>query len=258
MSLSLTVLGCAGSYAGPGDACSGYLVRSPGATTVIDLGPGTLPNLQQHVKLDALDAVVLSHEHPDHWLDLPILRNALRYYLGVEGLAVYGTAGTLEKASAVIDGLEPTLEWTTIDPSSNVQVGDQRFRFARTDHPVETLAVRVDLGDGSGPGTGSEGRSLAYSADTGPGWQAGDFAAGADLFLCEATIPKAFVKDGAPHLSGQQAGEQARAGRVGRLVLTHVAPGVDAAEQQREAEAAFGAPVELATNNATFVVQPPP
>ncbi|MBN2622032.1 MAG: MBL fold metallo-hydrolase, partial [Acidimicrobiales bacterium] len=83
--LTVTVLGSSGTYAGPGEACSGYLVRSPGATVVVDLGSGTLANLQHHVELGAVDAVVLTHEHPDHWLDLPLLRNALRYVLGIEG-----------------------------------------------------------------------------------------------------------------------------------------------------------------------------
>lgn len=267
MSMSLTVLGCSGSYPGqPGDACSGYLVRTPGATTVIDLGPGTLANLQRHVNLPDVDAVVLTHEHPDHWLELPILRNALKYYLGGEGLRVYGTVGTLEKAEAVIDGLEPTLDWSVVDPSSRVEVGDQRLRFSLTDHPVETLAVRVDHppGDSSGPGEapgiaggagdGTSSRSLVYSADTGPGWRAEDLAEGTDLFLCEATIPSAFEDSGAPHLSGGQAGARARACGAARLVLTHIAPRVDPAEQQREAEATFGRPVELATPHATFAV----
>lgn len=274
MSLSLTVLGCSGSYAGePGDACSGYLVRTPGATTVVDLGPGTLAHLQQHVTLPEVDAVVLTHQHPDHWLELPILRNALRYYLGGEGLQVYGTAGTLEQASVVIDGLEPTIAWTTIGPSSRVRVGDQQLRFSLTDHPVETLAVRVDHhpepgASGDPPvrmrpeaGSGSQGtdddhtaRSIVYSADTGPGWRAEELAAGADLFLCEATIPSVFENSGAPHLSGGQAGVQARVCGAKRLVLTHIAPRVDRADQQREAEATFDGPVELATTHATFVV----
>lgn len=256
--LLLTVLGSAGSYPGPGDACSGYLVRSPRSTCVIDLGPGTLANLQRHVELSQIDAIVLTHEHPDHWLDVPILRNALRYYLGLEGLAVYGTAGAYRRAQALIGELEPTLEWTVIDASSSVRVGDQRFRFDRTDHPVETLAVRLEVGDAprvAGRVDNDAGqRALAYSADTGPRWSAADLAHEADVFLCEATLAQGNDADELPHLNARQAGEWARALGVGTLLLTHVAPGVDPHAQKRAAESAFGGPVELARTHGSFMV----
>lgn len=250
MTLSLTVLGCSGSYAGPGGACSGYLVRSPGATVAVDLGPGTLANLQRHCPLEDLDAVVLSHEHPDHWIELPVLRNALRYYLGVEGLPVYGTAGTRKLAEAVISEVPPTLAWTDLDTTSTVSVGDLSFSFSLTDHPVETLAVRVDL-----PAAGPENRSLAYSADTSPDWVgATEFVSGTDLFLCEATVPTADEGSGVPHLSARQAGELGRAAGVGRLVLTHLAPGVDPVTQAEDAQAVFRGPVDVAITGSTFVV----
>lgn len=262
MSLSLTVLGCSGSYAAPGGACSGYLVRSPAAISVLDLGPGTLANLQRHVELADVDAVVLSHEHPDHWLDLPLLRNAMRYYLGLEGLAVYGTAGVLERARAVIGELEPTLRWTVIDASSELRIGDQRLRFDRTDHPVETLAVRLEIGGDEGrrqnpPGDVTDrmaSRTLVYSADTGAGWSAERLARHADLFVCEATLADVDDGHGLPHLSGRQAGERGRASGAARLVLTHVAPGVDAQAQRQAAEKAFGGAVELARTHATFIL----
>lgn len=276
MSLSVTILGCAGSYAAPGNACSGYLVRSPGATVVLDLGPGTLANLQRHVEIAAVDAVVLSHQHPDHWLDLPILRNAMRYYLGLSDLAVYGTAGTREQAQCVIGELDPTLRWSTVgsiaarraavgpdttgfdtDRSARdggataagtagelgLRIGDQRLTLSVTDHPVETLAVRIDAGE----------RSLAYSADTGPAWSPADIAEGAGLFLCEATITEAH-EDHAPHLSGRQAGRLARDAGVGKLLLTHLAPGIDPEPQRAAAAQAFGGPVELAQVGRTYVV----
>lgn len=249
-SLSVTVLGCSGSYAAPGGACSGYLVRSPETTVALDLGPGTLANLQDHVSLGELDAVVLSHEHPDHWIELPVLRNALRYYLGLEGLPVYGTVGTHKMAEAVISELEPTLLWNDLDPASEMRVGDLSFSFSRTDHPVETLAVRMDLVvDHAGQ------RSLAYSADTGPTWDgAAGFVAGADLFLCEATIPSAFEGGGAPHLSGRQAGQLGQQAGVGRLVLTHLAPEVNPVTQVSDAQAVFDGPVDAAVVGSTFVV----
>lgn len=249
MSLSLTVLGCSGSYPGPNRACSGYLVRTSSATLLVDLGPGVLANLQRHVDIGAVDALVLTHEHPDHWIETPSLRVAMRYYLGLEGLPVYGTEGTQRLAGQLIDEPEePSLRWTVIDAASTLRVGDLSLRFSLTDHPVETLAVRIDQSAETG------GRTLVYSADTGPGWQGEELLAGANLFLCEATIPTEQEGAGAPHLSGREAGRLARAGDVERLLLTHIAPGVDPSAQRQAAESSFGGSVGLACDNETYIV----
>jgi ribonuclease BN (tRNA processing enzyme) len=241
MSLSVTVLGCSGTYPGPDEACSGYLLRTDTTTVVVDLGSGTLANLQRHVAVADVDALVITHEHPDHWLDLPILRNAMRYMLGIEGLPVYGTAGVLAEAANLIREVEPTFSLATITAGATVEVGDLTLRFSRTDHPVETLAVRADGG----------GRSLLYSADTGPGWDPADFGDGVDLFVCESTYTA--EQEGEVHLSARQAGALAARLGVGRLVVTHVAPELDDVDQCRAAAAAFGGPVEAAVPHATFV-----
>ncbi|MGH9191116.1 MAG: MBL fold metallo-hydrolase [Acidimicrobiales bacterium] len=241
--LTLTVLGCSGTYPGAGGACSGYLVCSPGASLVVDLGGGTLANLQRHQAIGDIDALVLSHVHPDRWLDLPVLRNAMRYVLGIEGLPVYGTAETWLMAEVIVGQLQPTLLWHNVDESSVVEVGDQVVRFSRTDHPVETLAVRVDAG----------GRSLLYSADTGSGWDPGATGAGVDLMICEASLEPEHEGE-VQHLSARQAGKLARTLGAGRLVVTHVVPGIDPDMQRDVAEQAFGGPVELAEANRSFEV----
>jgi ribonuclease BN (tRNA processing enzyme) len=241
--VTLTVLGCSGTYPGDGGACSGYLVRSPDASLVVDLGAGTLANLQRHLAIGEIDAVVLSHVHPDHWLDLPVLRNAMRYVLGIGGLPIYGTAETWLMAEVIIGELPPTMLWHNIDESSVVEVGDQVVRFSRTDHPVETLAVRVD----------AAGRSLLYSADTGSAWYPGETGADVDLMVCEASLPTEHEGQ-VQHLSARQAGKLARTLGAGRLVVTHVVPGVDAEAQLGMAGQAFGGPVELATANRSYEV----
>jgi ribonuclease BN (tRNA processing enzyme) len=237
----VTVLGCSGTYPGVDGAASGYLVRSPGASVVVDLGAGSLANLQRHVQLGEVDAVVLSHVHPDHWLDLPVMRNAMRYVLGLDGLPVYGTNETWLMAEIIIGELPPTLLWHSIDETSVLEIGDQVVRFSRTDHPVETLAARVD----------AQGRSLLYSADTGAAWDPGAKGAGVDLLICEASLGpehEGLVQ----HLSARQAGKLARTLGAGRLVVTHVVPGVEPESQRVLAEEAFGGTVELAAANRSF------
>ncbi|MFM7063486.1 MAG: MBL fold metallo-hydrolase [Actinomycetes bacterium] len=243
MTLSLTVLGCSGTYAAPGGACSGYLVRSESTSVLVDCGPGTLANLQEHVSLQDLDAVVVTHEHPDHWLELPVMRNALKYGVGRTGVPLYTTAGTLRLGEPF--GLVGTFTSATVADGDAVEVGDLSFRFSRTDHPVETLAVRIDAG----------GRSLGYSSDTGPGWscEALDDGQGLDLLVAEATFRHGDGNDPV-HLTARQAGEQARGAHARRLVVTHLTPGSDRAGAVAEAADAYGAAVEAAQVHATYAV----
>lgn len=244
VSLTVTVLGSSGTYAGPDGACSGYLVRSDGATVMMDAGPGTLANLQRHVEPSTLDAVVLSHSHPDHWLELPVLRNALKYVLGCHGVDLYTTAETLELAEALTHReLTPTFRPHVITDGSEFTVGDQRWRCSRTDHPVETLALRVDAG----------GRSLAYTADTGPGWSLAELGP-VDLAISEATFLHGSPEQNPVHLSAREAGQLARAAGVRRLVITHVLPTGSVADSVAEASDAYGAPVDVATLHRTFDV----
>ncbi len=248
MTLAITVLGCSGTYAASGGACSGYLVTGGGVRVWLDCGPGTLANLQAHVDIGDLDAVVVSHSHPDHWTELPVFRNAVKYGLEREGVPVYGTAETYERLEAALgEAVAPTFVWTTIDAASRVEIGGLVFTFARTDHPVETLAVRVEE-----PATRS---SLGYSADTGPGWSFAALGAPLDLAMCEATLTDEF-EGKSPHLTGRQAGAMARAAGVRRLVVTHFWPTSDPPLHQADAEAGFGRPVELAVLHARFEVTP--
>ncbi|MCU1454622.1 MAG: metal-dependent hydrolase, beta-lactamase superfamily [Acidimicrobiales bacterium] len=248
MTLTVTVLGSSGTFAHAGNACSGYLVRTAETTVWVDAGPGTLGALQEHVALTDLDALVLSHEHPDHWLEVPVLRNGLKYVLHHQGLRVLGTASTRAIAEQLVGSeLAPELLWEVVADGSEAQVGDLHVRFSATDHPVETLAMRI---------TG-EGRVLGYTADTGVGWSLAELdpdGRGFDLALCEATLDPS-EEDEVQHLSGRQAGAMARAAGVRRLVVTHLMAGT---AQRRAAEAgapdAFAGPVEVAEPGRTFEV----
>jgi ribonuclease BN (tRNA processing enzyme) len=244
VSLNLTVLGSSGTYAGVDQACTGFLVRSAGATVMMDAGPGTLANLQRHVAPTALDAVVLSHSHVDHWLELPVIRHALKYVLGRVGVELFATAETLELAEQLTGGkLSDTFRPTLISDGATFSIGDQQWRCSRTDHPVETMGLRID----------AAGRSLGFTADTGPGWSIGELGP-VDVALSEATFLHDDPDRHEVHLSARQAGELARQGGARSLVITHVLPtgSVDAAVA--EASDAYGAPVDVATLHRTFDV----
>ncbi len=242
--MKVTVLGCCGSYAAPGGACSGYLVQGGGVILWLDAGPGTLANLQRHIDLEDLDGVVLTHAHPDHWVDFLPYHNVIRYIRKRSGLPVWSPRRVRELVEAVNGNLTHAVDWHVIDESSHVEAGGLRLSFARTDHGPETLAVRVD---------DVAGGSLGYSADTGPAWSLAELGRGLDAALVEATFP---IEDEGrfQHLSARQAGLQATAAGVGRLLLTHIQPGLDPDRQVADARAVFDGPIEAVTTNATYEI----
>lgn len=243
MGLTVTVLGADGSYAGPGGACTGYLVQSADASVWLDCGPGTAGRLQELVALRDLAAIVCTHEHPDHWLELPTIYNALRYYELGDPVPVYGTLGTRRLAASLCHGpLDDVFDWRVIADGATFTVRDQAWRCSRTDHPVETLAVRVDVAS----------CSFAFTADTASGWSLAELGSGIDLAISEATFLSDLEGQGIPHLSAREAGELARLAGVGALVITHLTPGSDPEPFVREAQASFGGPVEVARPGAVF------
>jgi ribonuclease BN (tRNA processing enzyme) len=242
--VTVTVLGSSGSFAGPGNACSGYLLTSGETKVWLDCGPGTLANLQEHVEIDELTAILVSHAHPDHWGELPVFFNALAYFTDRTQLPVYGTAETLLRVEGARgDSVAPTFDWHTITASSRIAIDQLDVRFSLTDHPVETLAVRVDDTDGGG--------SFGYSADTSVGWSLTELGEGIDLLFCEATL-RADDESGVPHLTTLQAGHDARRAAPGTLVITHLPPGADIDAHAAETAEAFGRDVEVALPHKRF------
>ncbi len=247
MSLTLTVLGCSGSYAAPGNPCTGYLVRSDRAAVVLDCGPGTLGPLQDAIDLAEVTAIVATHCHPDHWLELPVIRNVFIWFVPRSDVPVYGTAETraMDRAITVMrSGKTDPLAWTVIDPSSRLTIGDQEWSFALTDHPVETLAARVDSG----------GRSFAFSSDTGPDWDFRSLGEGIHVAMCDASHGREHEGKGSPHMSAREAARAAAVAGAERLVLTHLAPGCDPDAQLAEASEAFGGDIEVARPGLVLTV----
>jgi ribonuclease BN (tRNA processing enzyme) len=235
--MELTVLGCSGSYGGPqGAACSGYLVRS-GATSIwLDCGNGTFGHLQQHVAAEDLTAVVLTHEHPDHCVDVYGLHVLMRWGIEREGLPVYAPQGLEQHLGTLVGGdWGAAFRWQTIDESERIEIGDMALRFSRTDHPPPTYAVEVS----------SAAKRLVYTSDTGPDWSVSAFAPGADLVLSEATYLDA-DKPADIHLSAREAGEAAREAGARRLMLTHLWPRLDTYDVVAEGSEAYGESVTLA------------
>lgn len=243
--LTVTVLGSSGSYAAPDNPCTGFLVRSRRASVLYDCGPGTTGPLQRSLDLSDLTAIVVSHCHPDHWLELPVLRNVFTWFVPRSGIPVYGTARTAEMDEAVtvrVPGAPSPFDWTVVDASARVTIADQQWTFDRTDHPVETLAARV----------ASDDAVVMFTSDTGPGWRFDEFGHGVDAAFCDASHLSGLEGQGIPHLSAREAAVRARAAGAARLVLTHLVPGSDPEAHRDEAAAAYGGPVDVAAPGAVF------
>jgi ribonuclease BN (tRNA processing enzyme) len=234
--MELTVLGCAGSFGAPGGgACSGYLLRTESTAVWMDCGNGTFGHLQEHIAVEDLTAVVLTHGHPDHCVDIYGLHVLLRYGLGRDNLPVFAPEGLEKLLLALVSDWGDAFDWRAVGDGDRACIGDIELGFSRTDHPPPTYAVEAR----------ADGRRLIYTADTGPDWSVDAFAPGADLVLSEATYLDADIP--APiHLSARQAGAAARAADAKRLVLTHLWPRVDPARALEEGADAYGDSVTLA------------
>lgn len=253
MGFEVTVLGASGTYPTPTSACSGYLLRAAGKEVWLDAGTGTFANLQRHTNFLQLEALILSHLHLDHILDLYPFYFAVRFWpTEPKGFPIYAPAGaeallthmfstTPDKAFQDFGGY---IEFRTIESGGDLDIGPFHFEFARTVHPIETLAMRIT----------AEGRTLLYTSDTGPSSPVTEFATGADVLLTEATLEEPDANLAEVHLTAEEAGEMAAAAGVGRLVLTHIWPKYDSELIAKKAKKAFGGDTQLATDHNKFEV----
>lgn len=225
--MRLTVLGCAGSFPRPDGPCSSYLVEADGFTLLLDLGSGAFGALQGRTDPRRVDAVLLSHLHYDHWIDLTGYAVFRGYHPDgpSPALPVYGPSGLAEAMGTVFDGPPAEFDLHAVGPGVR-QMGPFRVALGRVDHPVETYGMRIEHG----------GRVLTYSADTGPCDTLVELARDADALLCEASYVTGPDHPPGMHLTGSQAGEHAARAGAGRLLLTHLVAWND--DDQVRAEAA--------------------
>ena len=249
---ALTVLGSSGGSPTRTNPASGYLLTS-GATSIwLDAGTGTFMALAGYMDPGTLSAVVISHIHVDHCSDLFGLYGYLAH--GPSGnvpIPVYVPLGAAEHLSAFVRAgeghvFQTVFELTEVVPGDEVDVAGTKIRFGKAIHPVPALVTRVETGDAV----------VTYSGDTGPGSDLTALATDADLLLCEAYIAGERAADTYPyHLTAAEAGSAAKAARVRRLVVTHLATDIDPATAVVEAKAAFGGPVDSATPGASFMIE---
>jgi ribonuclease BN (tRNA processing enzyme) len=249
--MRVTVLGSAASHAGAGEACAGHLVESGDCSVMLDCGNGTLANLHRVANPYALRAVFITHNHPDHYVDLYSMQAMLRY--APEGprapMPLYMPEGLFERMQLLLSTrgageFREAFQLEVLRDGAAVTVGELLVTPIAVDHTEPTFALVVE---------GDCGR-VCYTADTAPGPGVARAAKGTDLLLAEATLPERF-EGAAPHLTAAQAGELARDAGVGELVLVHVWPTNDRARMLSSASRAFNGTVTVARELDVFEVK---
>ena len=246
--MKLTVLGACGSWPDRDTALSGYLLQHDGYNLWVDCGSGTMANLQKHISIADVDAMVITHEHADHCVDVYPLFYA-RYYnrMGADGMPLFIPKGFRERMLALlseesIEGFDIGFDVHEVVPEESFEIGP----FAVTSHPMAHLGLPA-----LGFRFSANGTTLAYTGDTGPSPAVVEMARETDVFMAEATYQD---RDSLTefHLSARQAGDIATEAGTNHLVLTHLLPSHDKEVSKAEAADEFEGRISVAVEGMVF------
>ena len=264
--MRITVLGKSPSWQDADGACSGYLIEEDGFHLLLDCGNGVFSKLRRFIDYVDVGAVVISHLHADHFLDLVPFSYALTYAPRQQPVPVDRWPGTDSPACPELhvppgatqlfrrvvgawgneDLIEKAFEMREYEPADALEVGPLRIRFQPVPHFTATNAVEIASSNGSG--------RITYGADHAPTDALVEFARGTDLLIIEATLPRPEREGPRGHVTPAEAGEHARMAGARRVVLTHFSDELGPDWARREAEATFGGTVEVAHEGAAYDV----
>jgi len=250
--MRLTVLGSSASCPGPGQACAGHFVEAAGARVLFDCGNGVISNLGQVFDPLGLDAVFITHNHPDHYADIYALHAMLRYAPdGPRGpIPLHLPDGLWERLPCLLSergavDLAEAFVPIVIEPRIPYTFGELRVTAFSVEHTEPTFALVAE----------ADGVRVTYTADTAPCDGVIEAAKGSDLLLAEATLPEQYA-GAAPHLTATEAGELARVTGVRALGLVHIWPTNDRVLMAKLASKAFGHDVVVCSEFDQFDIAP--
>ncbi len=252
--MRLTVIGASGSYPGPDSPASCYLLESEHEgrlwRVLVDMGSGALGVLHRYIDPATVDAVLLSHLHADHCLDLCGFYVLRKYHpTGAQPrIPVWGPVDTDRRMAKAYDldedpGMNEEFDFL-LYPDETFSIGPFTVTAREVAHPVPAYGLRIE----------ADGRTLAYSGDTGTCDALVETARDADLFLCEASFIEGSDNPPDLHLTGAEAGRMATLAAAKRLVLTHVPPWYDAQVALAESKLTYDGTVELAEPGKTYEI----
>lgn len=261
--MRITVLGKSPSWPDVDGACSGYLVQHEDLTILVDCGNGVFAKMRRFVDYVDIDAVVISHMHADHMLDLVPFAYALTYAPRQQPVPVPPWPGTEHPARPKLfvpqGGLatlrhivgswgdellvEKAFRAEEYAPDGAFDLGGLQIAFRAVPHFVPTWAIRV---------VSPQGKIFTYGADHNPDADFTGFAERSDLLFLEATLPRPEREGPRGHLTPGEAGEYAERLEAGRLVLVHISDELDFNWAKAEAQRTFSGPVEVAAEGAVY------
>ena len=231
--MRLTVLGGSGAYPAASGACSGYLIEHDGFRLLVDPGYAIVPRLLEILPPEAIDAVLVSHGHPDHVADLnPLLRARLMQVDDAPRLPAYALPEALSPVLALdqIAALKSACDVRVFEAGDAFPIGPFAIESRLLPHSIPNAGCRISAG----------GTSITYTGDAGPTDDLVELATGTDLLLAEATYVDAVPAGNAGVLnSALEAGRQADRAGAGRLMLTHLMPGTDPGASRAAAGRSF-------------------
>jgi ribonuclease BN (tRNA processing enzyme) len=251
----LTVLGCSGSTPGPRSPSSGYLLEADGFALGVELGNGTLAELQAVRDPFTLGGLLFSHLHPDHCADFSALTVLRRWHPAppvdpcAERLAVhapeeaprrFAAAYAPDREECETEDLTDVYEFHPLAPGTR-EIGPFTVTAAEVAHPCDAYGFRITHG----------GVTLAYTGDTGVCAALDSLCKDVDVLLGEASWTHGGHPEGV-HMSGIELGQLATRAGVRRLLITHVAPWTDPTAVLSEARSTYSGPVELVRQGAKY------
>ena len=255
--IRLRILGKSPAWQDAGGACSSYLIEDSGTAVVVDCGNGAFAKLRRYRDYSSVDAVVISHLHADHFLDLVPYAYALslsprRERIGSRRPRLIVPPRAREAFRRVVGAwgneelIESAFDLEEYAESSTPSVGSLRFAFREVPHFQQAFAISVESEDGPG--------RLVFGADCGPTNALAELARDADLLLIEATLQHPEEQGPRGHLTAAEAGEHGRVAGARRLVLTHISDELDLAQARAAAEATFAGRVDVAREGAVYEI----
>jgi ribonuclease BN (tRNA processing enzyme) len=246
MQMKLTVIGCWGGFPNKNEASSGYLLEHDGFNLLIDCGSGVLSKLQNFIQPEQLDAVVLSHYHPDHNADIGVLYHArlIKGFLGTKppALPIYGHK--LDQQEFAKLTYKKITTGIAYEPNETLNIGPFKITFIQTVHPVPCFAMKIE----------ADNKVLFYTADTAYKEEFISLGTKADLLLCECNFYANQSGKGAGHMNSFDAGTLAASANVKQLVLTHLPHYGERSQLVEEAKQKYGGPIQLAKEGLSITL----
>ncbi|CAN5770331.1 MBL fold metallo-hydrolase [soil metagenome] len=246
------MLGSAGTWPGPGGATCGHLLSHGGAHIWLDAGTGTFARLQEFIDIDEIAAIVITHGHTDHFIDVLPAFYARHYGgMGAPNLPFYSPDGFVEGMTMLTsengrDVMAEAYDFRTVGGGDEFDVGPFHITTYEMTHiGVKAVGYRIE----------AAGAVLAYTGDSGPCQEVIDMSRDADVLLAEATYQEA-SSQAFFHMSAIQAAQHASAAGAHRLVLTHILPTLDRQVSRVEAATAFDGEIEIAEDGMTIEIAP--